>query len=199
MVPMVKMPRSTRWPPTQKTSADPTAPTRLSPRRNQRPTRSRRTLMSRTWTAQLLNLSVSSDSRPKILTRSAPLTLSVSFIRALISALSSICWSVIRLRMRPIRRDGRMNSGRIMTPKSVSRHSSDIITISVLNSETTFVVILISVPVTACCAPFTSLFIRDISSPVLVLVKKRILIRCIWAYSARRRSHVIPSPTLELK
>ena len=45
-----------------------------------------------------------------------------------------------------------------------------------------------SVPVTAFWAPTTSLFMRLISAPVWVRVKKAIGIRCTWSNSATRRS-----------
>ena len=48
--------------------------------------------------------------------------------------------------------------------------------------------------VTALWAPMTSLLSRLISSPVLLLVKKRIDMRCRWEYSAVRRSRMIPEP-----
>ena len=40
-----------------------------------------------------------------------------------------------------------------------------------------------SVLVTACCAPITSLFSRDINAPVWVRVKNAIGIRCTWSKS----------------
>ena len=50
-----------------------------------------------------------------------------------------------------------------------------------LTSRTRLVMMLTRVPVTARWAPITSLFSRDIISPVLVWVKKRRLMRCMWA------------------
>ncbi len=60
MVPIVNVPRSTKWPPAQNTSALPTALTRLSPNVNQRPTTAWRTPMSRTAEARRENRSTSS-------------------------------------------------------------------------------------------------------------------------------------------
>ena len=59
---------------------------------------------------------------------------------------------------------------------------------SVLTSVITLVIRSTMVPLMARCAPTTSLFSRDISSPVLVLVKKRSDMRCIWLNRATRRS-----------
>ena len=58
------------------------------------------------------------------------------------------------------------------------------VTISVMMFDTT----VPSVLVTACCAPMTSLFIRDINAPVCVRVKKDSGSRCTWSNSATRRS-----------
>ena len=87
----------------------------------------------------------------------------------------------------------------MITPASVRRQSIEIMTTRVLIREMMLEIRLINVPVTARCAPFTSLFRRDIISPVLVLVKKRMLMRCMWAYNAWRRSLMMPSPTAELR
>ncbi len=65
-------------------------------------------------------------------------------------------------------------------------------------SVITFVNRSTNVPVTARCAPMTSLFRRDISSPVFVLVKKRSDMLCRWLKSAVRRSLITPSPTVAL-
>ena len=53
-----------------------------------------------------------------------------------------------------------------------------------------------SVPVSARCAPITSLFMRLISAPVCVRVKNAIGIRCVWSNSVRRSSKISPSPIL---
>ena len=47
---------------------------------------------------------------------------------------------------------------------------------------------------TARWAPITSLFMRLISAPVWVRVKKAIGMRCTWSNSATRRSKIRPSP-----
>ena len=52
----------------------------------------------------------------------------------------------------------------------------------------TFETTVPSVLVTACCAPMTSLFSRDISAPVWVRVKNEIGMRCTWSNSATRMS-----------
>ena len=65
-----------------------------------------------------------------------------------------------------------MNRGKMMTPTRVSRHSSEIMTTRVLIREMTLVIRLTNVPVTARCAPLTSLFRRDIISPGLGVGEK---------------------------
>ena len=73
---------------------------------------------------------------------------------------------------------GMMNAGRIASVRSVSRHSSASMKASVTATEITLENTVPSVLVTACCAPITSLFIRDISEPVWVRVKNEIGRRC---------------------
>ena len=51
-----------------------------------------------------------------------------------------------------------------------------------------------SVFVTACWAPMTSLFMRDISEPVWVRVKNDSGWCCTWSKSAVRMSKMRPSP-----
>jgi hypothetical protein len=51
-----------------------------------------------------------------------------------------------------------------------------------------------SVLVIACWAPITSLFIRDMSAPVWVRVKKETCIRWTWSNSFVRMSKMRPSP-----
>ena len=65
---------------------------------------------------------------------------------------------------------------------------------SVNASVTTFDTTDPSVPVSARCAPITSLFMRLISAPVCVRVKNAIGMRCVWSNSERRRSKIRPSP-----
>ena len=62
-------------------------------------------------------------------------------------------------------------------------------TVSVTTSVMTFETTVPSVPVTACCAPITSLFSRlTAATPVWVRVKNEIGRRCTWSNSATRRS-----------
>ncbi len=70
--------------------------------------------------------------------------------------------------------------------------------ISALTSVITLANRSIKVPVTARCAPMTSLLRRDMSSPVFVLVKKRSDMLCRWLNSPVRRSLITPSPTVAL-
>ena len=78
---------------------------------------------------------------------------------------------------------------------SVSRHSSRSMITSALTSVTELVNTSTIVPLTARWAPMTSLFSRDMSSPVLVWVKKRRDMRCRWSKSSVLRSQMTPSPT----
>ena len=55
-------------------------------------------------------------------------------------------------------------------------------------SETTLDTRPDNVEVNACCAPMTSLLIRDTSEPVWVRVKKAIGCRCTWTKTSVRRS-----------
>ena len=52
----------------------------------------------------------------------------------------------------------------------------------------TFETVEPSVPVTARCAPMTSLFMRLTSAPVWVRRKNAIGMRCTWSNTAVRRS-----------
>ena len=61
-------------------------------------------------------------------------------------------------------------------------------TVSVTTTAMMFETTVPRVLVTACCAPMTSLFSRDISEPVWVRVKKEIGMRCTWSNSATRMS-----------
>ncbi len=106
---------------------------------------------------------------------------SVSFMTAFMRALRSIDVRVIPRRVRPIRRAGRMKRGRIAIPNRVSRHSRLIMIAKVAIKATVLLAKVTIVPVTARCAPTTSLFSRDINSPARVFVKKRRLRRCRWA------------------
>ena len=99
---------------------------------------------------------------------------------AFISALYIICSRTTPRTRRPRTRAGIRKSGSTATASSVSRHSSRSMIASTKTSVTTFVTRSTKVPVTARCAPPTSLFSRDISSPVLVWVKKRSDMCCRW-------------------
>ena len=81
-----------------------------------------------------------------------------------------------------------MNAGSTISVRIVSRHSSTNMTVSVTTSVMTFETTVPSVPVTACCAPMTSLFSRLCSAPVWVRVKNASGMRCTWSNSATRRS-----------
>ena len=81
-----------------------------------------------------------------------------------------------------------MKSGRITTLISVSRHSRLSMTASTAAAWMMLVMMPTMVLLMAFCAPTTSLFRRLISSPTLVLVKKRSDMRCRRANSATRRS-----------
>ena len=69
--------------------------------------------------------------------------------------------------------------------------------VSVVESTITFDTSEPSVPVTASCAPMTSLFRRLMSAPVCVRVKNATGMRCTLSNSATRRSWIIPSPMLD--
>ena len=136
--------------------------------------------------------------RPNSLTSSAPDTLSVSSIIAFISALSVICSRTVARTRRPSTRAGMRNSGSTAVASSVRRQSRRSMMINALTSVMTLVNRSTKVPVTARCAPITSLLSRDISSPVFVFVKKRSDMLCRWLNSAVRRSLMTPSPTVAL-
>jgi len=78
----------------------------------------------------------------------------------------------------PSRRAATMNSGRTITPSSVSRHSSENMTIRIAVTWIRLVTMSTIVLLIARWASITSLFRRLISSPVLVCVKKRSDRRC---------------------
>ena len=81
-----------------------------------------------------------------------------------------------------------MKQGNKITPTRVNRHSSASMIAIVAATVITLVTKATMVLLMAFCAPTTSLLSRLISSPVLVLVKKRKDICCKWRYSATRRS-----------
>ena len=118
---------------------------------------------------------------------------------AFISALSVIWRRTIALSFRPRKRAGTRKSGRTATARRVRRHSSPNMITRALTSVMELVNTSTSVPLTARWAPMTSLFRREMSSPVLTPVKKRRDIRWRWAKSSVRRSQMMPSPTDEAR
>ena len=124
----------------------------------------------------------------KVLTKSAPLMLSVSLTMLLISALCSMALRRMSRRMRPTRRAGNMKSGTTNTDMIANRHSMLTMMTTVETRVTMLVRMLGRVPVMAFCAPTTSLLKREMISPDLVWVKKRMPIRWRWAYIWPRRS-----------
>ena len=150
--------------------------------------------MSRTRDARPLKASTSSRCRPNSLTSIAPETLNRSVICVFNAALSPICSREMSCSRTPTRRAGIMNTGNTTSDSTVSRHSSASIAPSVVTNTTTFDTTLPSVPVTAVCAPTTSLFSRLISAPVCVRVKKAIGMFCTLSNNATRKSYIRPSP-----
>jgi hypothetical protein len=104
----------------------------------------------------------------------APLMLRVSPIWLLISELRSIACRRISRSIRATRLAGSRKSGRTTIDSKVSRHSNASITASVDTSVITLVTTFGIVPVIALCAPTTSLFSREMISPLFVWVKNRI-------------------------
>ncbi len=90
-----------------------------------------------------------------------------------IEALCSICASATRRSSLATLRAGNTNSGKAAIARSVSRHSACSMTMRMNTTVIRLEMIVMKVPVTACCAPTTSLLIREMSSPVLVAVKNR--------------------------
>ena len=113
---------------------------------------------------------------------------------AFIAALASIWLRATSPSSLPTRRAKKMKRGSMATASRVRRHSSPSITTSTVAAPRMLATSETKVPVTACWAPTTSLFSRDISSPVLVLVKKPSDMPWRWSYSSRRRSKMTPSP-----
>jgi hypothetical protein len=74
-----------------------------------------------------------------------------------------------------------MKRGSIAKPNKVNRHSKASIMLNVATKDTKFETMDTRVLLIALCAPMTSLFNRDINSPVRVWVKNRSDIRCKWA------------------
>ena len=150
--------------------------------------------MSRTCPARSENVSDSRRCLPKSFTTSAPPTLNRSAMVLFIDAFSCMLSRVRRCSFGPIRFAGMMKSGRMASVSRVSRHSSASMNVTVTTTDTTLENTVPSVLVTACCAPMTSLFMRDISEPVWVRVKKDSGWCCTWSNSAVRMSKMRPSP-----
>ncbi len=144
--------------------------------------------MSRTRAARFAKSSRSRSWFPKSFTTSAPETLKRSAIVLFMDASS---WKPSRVTLcsrRPMRRAGMMKAGSTTSVRTVSRHSRPSITESVTARVMTFCTTVPMVDVTACCAPMTSLFIRLVSEPVWVRLKKEMGSRCTWSNSATRMS-----------
>ena len=75
--------------------------------------------------------------------------LSVSFISAFMRAFKFICSRATCRRTRPIRRAGRINSGRMITLSKVRRQSRAIMIANVAINEIESLTIVTNVPVTA--------------------------------------------------
>ncbi|CAB4729387.1 unannotated protein [freshwater metagenome] len=73
-----------------------------------------------------------------------------------------------------MRRAGIIKAGSTIKVIRVSRHSRLNITAKVIMMVMVLETTVPSVPVTACCAPITSLFMRDINDPVCARVKNEI-------------------------
>jgi len=114
--------------------------------------------------------------------------LRVSLMAVLMEELYSMASRRISRRITATRRAGRRKRGSTTTASPASRHSMEIITARVEIRVTTLVTMLGMAPVTAFCAPTTSLVKREMISPALVTVKKRMDMRCKWAYISWRRS-----------
>ncbi len=147
-----------------------------------------RTPISRTRDARFENSRASSSWRPNSFTSNAPLTLKRSVICVFIAAFTFIASREITWRRLPTRLAGMMNTGRTKSASNVRRHSSANIAASVVTNTITFETTDPRVPVTALCAPITSLFMRLISAPVCVRVKNEIGSRCTWSNNAARSS-----------
>ena len=144
--------------------------------------------MSRTRAAREPNAPTSSRCRPNNLTNNAPETLNRSVICVFMPAFNPICSREISCRRAPTRFAGTINTGKTISESNVSRHSRASIAPRVVASITTFETTLPRVPVTADCAPITSLFSRLIKAPVWVRVKNAIGMFCTLSKSATRRS-----------
>ena len=170
------------------TAAAPSAPTRPRATKNTRPYIADCTPVSRTPAALVANVSTSRRCRPNNLTSSAPLTFRRSLICVFIWALSSMLRREMPCSRRPTRLAGMMKIGSTTNDNSVRRHSNATIAPRVAIRVTMLLTTLPSVLVNADWAPITSLFIRLMTAPVWVRVKKAIGIRCTLSNNATRKS-----------
>ena len=148
--------------------------------------------MSRTRPARSWKSADSRSGLPNSFTSRAPETLKRSVMLLFIEASS---WNDSRVSFcipRPTRLAGMMNVGTMTRAMSVSRHSRPIITARVTTTSKTFCTTVPRVPVNACWAPSTSLFMRLMRAPVCVRVKKARGMRWTWSYNDERRSKMRP-------
>ena len=138
---------------------------------NVRPYMALRMPRSRTADAWLSKRRASWWWSPNSFTSCAPDTENRSVIVEFISAFRSICSRVMLDTTRPTRFAGHTNSGNSNRARMVSRHSRTNMNVTVLTAVMRFVMTVPSVPVTALCAPMTSLLRRETSRPVWVWVK----------------------------
>ena len=131
---------------------------------------------------------------PNSFTTSAPPTLKRSAIVLFIDAFSCIDSRVSFCSFGPMRFAGMMKNGSTIRVSSVRRHSSASMKLSVTTTAIRLENTVPSVLVTACCAPITSLFMRDMSAPVCVRVKKESGWRWMWSNERVRMSKIRPSP-----
>ncbi len=89
---------------------------------------------------------------------------------------------------------GMMKNGNTIRVRIVRRHSRASMNVMVTTTAITLENTVPSVLVTACCAPTTSLFMRDISAPVCVRVKNDSGWCWMWSKSFVRMSKIRPSP-----
>ena len=137
--------------------------------------------MSRTRPARSRNSADSRSGLPNSFTSRAPDTLKRSVMLLFMAASS---WNDSRVSFcipRPTRLAGMMKVGTTTRAIRVSRHSRLIITARVTTTSNTFCTTVPRVPVNACWAPMTSLFIRLMRAPVWVRVKKARGMRWTWS------------------
>jgi hypothetical protein len=110
--------------------------------------------------------SISACCRSKTLVSSTPLTDSLSWVIAVMSATDRCVAPATRRRTRPTRTCSRTNSGSRTTATNVSRHDRTSIATSALTTVTALPRIELAVSVTTDCTPATSLPSRLWISPV---------------------------------